>query len=108
VSTTLDSSHRFDSKPRTAVSRIERIRRALAARAVDGDWETGLRSWCESHDGVSLPALASELSDTLECDVPLTVLESLREDTYRRDPLVGRTPRVRPIRKTVRRAKAAA
>jgi hypothetical protein len=108
VSTTLGSSQRFDAQPRTAVSRIERIRRALAERADDGDWETGLRSWCESHHGVSLPALATELSDALQCDVPLGVLESLREDTYRRDPLVGRTPRVQPIRKAKGRRKAAA
>jgi hypothetical protein len=104
VSTTLRSSHRTDSK----VSRIERIRQALAARAVDQHWETGLRSWCESHHGVSLPTLASELSNALQCDVPLTVLESLREDTYRRDPRVGRAPRVQAIRKTARRARAAA
>ncbi|HWZ58392.1 MAG TPA: hypothetical protein VNW46_05390 [Gemmatimonadaceae bacterium] len=106
--TTRSSSHRFDSEPATATSRIERIRRALAARAVDHDWETGLRSWCESHHGVSLPTLARELSEALQCDVPLGVLESLREDSYRRDPRVGRALRVQPIRKTARRAKAAA
>jgi hypothetical protein len=90
------------------LSRIERIRRALAARATDAEWETGLRSWCESHDGVSLPALAVELSEELQCDVPLSLLESMREETYSRDPLVGRAPRVRPVRKPARRTKAAA
>ena len=90
------------------LSRIERIRRALAARADDGDWETGIRSWCESHDRVSLPALAIELSEELGCDVPLGVLETMREDTYCRDPLVGRARRVQPIRKVTRRTKPAA
>jgi hypothetical protein len=90
------------------VSRIERIRRALAARAIDRDWETGLRGWCESHDGVSLPALAGTLSDELDVDVPIGLLESLREESYRRDPRVGRPPRVQSIRKPARRARAAA
>jgi len=89
-------------------SRIERIRRALAARAIDADWETGLRSWCESHDGVSLPALAAELSEELECDVPSSLLESMREETYSRDPQVGRAPHIQNIRKPARRARAAA
>src|ERR1700739_4182136 len=66
------------------LSRIERIRRALAARAIDRDWANGLPSWCESHAGVSLPALASALSEELQCDVPLGVLETMREDTYGR------------------------
>jgi hypothetical protein len=97
-------------------SRIERIRRALGARAADGDWETGLRGWVETHDGASLATLAAELSDELENEVPIGVLETMREDSYRADPMVGRVRRVlamrkparKPGRKAARRRRAAA
>jgi hypothetical protein len=56
------------------------------------------------------------LSDELEIEVPVAVLETMREDTYRADPMVGRVRRVlamrKPARKTgrkvARRRKAAA
>jgi hypothetical protein len=97
-------------KAKSAVSRIERIRRALASRSPDGtSWEDGIRSYVESRDGVSLPRLAAELSDELGFDVPINVLAQLRTATYVADPIVGpRAARVVPIRKAARRRARAA
>jgi hypothetical protein len=87
-----------------AVSHIEQIRRALAARSIDGSWENGLRAYVERVDGVSLPRLAAELSDELGFPVPVAILARLRTTTYVADPIVGpRASRVRPIRTTARR-----